>query len=82
MHFGLSSAAPASFLAASPGGPYKVVSASNIGLDPKGESRGKDVPTPLSVAQIKEYVNWYAQAAKNFVETAGGDGVEVHCANG
>lgn len=58
------------------------MSASNIGLDPKGESRGKDVPTPLSVEQIKQYVGWYAQAAKNFVEKAGGDGVEVHCANG
>ncbi|KAF7342493.1 putative inactive dehydrogenase EasA [Mycena venus] len=35
----------------------------------------------LTVAEIKEYVGLYAQAAKNAIE-AGFDGVEVHGANG
>ncbi|KAH9478662.1 Chanoclavine-I aldehyde reductase fgaOx3 [Psilocybe cubensis] len=36
---------------------------------------------PLSVAEIHEYIEWYAQAAKNARE-AGFDGVEFHNANG
>ncbi|KAH9852672.1 FMN-linked oxidoreductase [Lenzites betulinus] len=41
-----------------------------------------DVPRPLTVAEIKEYVNWFAKAASDAVHHAGFDGVEVHCANG
>lgn len=40
-----------------------------------------ETPRPLTVAEIKEYVADYAQAAKNAIE-AGFDGVEIHSANG
>lgn len=40
-----------------------------------------DVPRPLEVGEIREYVQWYTHAAKNAVE-AGFDGVEIHNANG
>ena len=33
-------------------------------------------------AEIKEYVRWFAEAAKNAVHGAGFDGVELHGANG
>lgn len=39
-------------------------------------------PRPLTTAEVKEYVQLYATAAKNAVHGAGFDGVEVHCANG
>ncbi|KAJ6509098.1 hypothetical protein DFH09DRAFT_274872 [Mycena vulgaris] len=38
-------------------------------------------PRPLTIPEIKEYVELYVQAAKNAME-AGFDGVEVHSANG
>jgi N-ethylmaleimide reductase len=38
-------------------------------------------PRELSVAEIRELVALYAQAARNALE-AGFDGVEIHCANG
>ena len=38
-------------------------------------------PRELSVAEIKEYVQLYAKAARNAME-AGFDGVEIHAANG
>jgi NADPH2 dehydrogenase len=60
-------------------GQYDVVSCSDVPLDPNGETRGKDKPRSLSVDEIQAYVGWYAQAAKNFVEGAGGDGVESEC---
>ncbi|KZT25846.1 NADH:flavin oxidoreductase/NADH oxidase [Neolentinus lepideus HHB14362 ss-1] len=41
----------------------------------------KNVPRPLTVEEIHEYVELYRQAAKNAIE-AGFDGVEVHSANG
>lgn len=49
-----------------------------------GDQPFKDgaVPRPLTEAEIAAYVVDYAQAAKNFVEGAGGDGVEIHSANG
>ncbi|KAH8593686.1 NADPH dehydrogenase [Bisporella sp. PMI_857] len=53
----------------------KVVSASNIPFE------GGATPTPLTEAEIKNYVRLYAQAAKNAV-AAGFDGVEIHSANG
>ncbi|KZV70458.1 NADH:flavin oxidoreductase/NADH oxidase [Peniophora sp. CONT] len=57
-------------------GPYDVVSASAIPIDDK-----QATPRPLTVDEIKEYVQWHAQAAKNAVR-AGFDGVEVHSASG
>jgi NADPH2 dehydrogenase len=71
-------------------GGYQVVSASDIPrlsgsdipLDHERDTEGKDRPRLLTVEEIKEYVGFYAQAAKNFVIGAGGDGVEVHGANG
>ncbi|KAI1789458.1 NADH:flavin oxidoreductase/NADH oxidase [Ganoderma leucocontextum] len=40
------------------------------------------VPRELTKDEIKQYVQWHATAAKNAVEGAGFDGVEVHGANG
>lgn len=57
-------------------GGFDVVSSSDVPFE------GGATPRALTEAEIKEYVGWYAQAAKNFVEGAGGDGVEVHGANG
>lgn len=39
-------------------------------------------PRPLTIPEIKEYVQLYAKAAFGAVHEAGFDGVEVHCANG
>ncbi|KAI0647402.1 FMN-linked oxidoreductase [Trametes meyenii] len=41
-----------------------------------------EAPRPLTIPEIKEYVQWYAQAASNAVNGAGFDGVEIHGANG
>lgn len=53
----------------------KVISSGDLGFE------GGAKPTPLTEAEIKEYVGFYAQAAKNAV-AAGFDGVEIHGANG
>ncbi|KAF8061856.1 hypothetical protein FPV67DRAFT_299692 [Lyophyllum atratum] len=45
-------------------------------------SRPTDVPRELSVNEIHAYVQWFGQAAKNAVDKAGFDGVEIHGANG
>ena len=47
-------------------------------------SQAADSPAPreLTSSEIKEYVALYAQAAKNAVDKAGFDGVEIHGANG
>ncbi|KAI0373004.1 FMN-linked oxidoreductase [Pilatotrama ljubarskyi] len=42
----------------------------------------KDVPRPLTITEIKEYVALFARAASNAVYDAGFDGVEIHGANG
>ncbi|KAK4057147.1 hypothetical protein OIO90_001642 [Microbotryomycetes sp. JL221] len=39
-------------------------------------------PRMITRDEMKQYVKEYAQAAKNFIEKAGGDGVEIHSANG
>jgi 2,4-dienoyl-CoA reductase-like NADH-dependent reductase (Old Yellow Enzyme family) len=39
-------------------------------------------PRPLTKAEIAEYARLYATAARNAVERAGFDGVEIHGANG
>ncbi|KAJ7053841.1 hypothetical protein C8F01DRAFT_1164942 [Mycena amicta] len=55
--------------------PY--VSASNVAMT------GRTVdPRPLTVPELKEYLELYATAASNAVHKAGFDGVEVHSANG
>lgn len=54
-------------------GGYDLVSASDI---PIGE--GGPAPRPLKVEEIKEYVQLYAQAAKNAVHGAGFDGAFAH----
>ncbi|KAJ7144783.1 hypothetical protein C8R43DRAFT_927339 [Mycena crocata] len=53
-----------------------LVSASDVPLS------GGQAPRPLTVAEIKEYVELYATAASNAVHKAGFDGVEIHAANG
>jgi hypothetical protein len=57
-----------------PSFPY--VSASDIPLS----GMSGPPPRPLTVPEIKEYVQLYVQAAKNAME-AGFDGVEVHSAS-
>jgi NADPH2 dehydrogenase len=39
-------------------------------------------PRPLTIPEIKEYVDLFATAAQNAVFRAGFDAVEIHCANG
>ena len=57
-------------------GGFDVVSASDVPFT------GGAVPRPLTVAEIAATVKDYAQAAKNFINGAGGDGIELHSANG
>ncbi|KAJ7656308.1 hypothetical protein DFH06DRAFT_1091202 [Mycena polygramma] len=69
----LGRAAEASTLEAE-GLPY--VSASDVPM------KGQKVPRPLTVEEIREYIQLYATAASNAVHKAGFDGVEIHAANG
>ncbi|KAL0572976.1 hypothetical protein V5O48_008990 [Marasmius crinis-equi] len=55
---------------------YDVVSASDLPVT------GRPTPRPLSVEEIKQFVEYFATAAKNAVHRAGFDGVEIHGANG
>ncbi|VDB93763.1 unnamed protein product [Peniophora sp. CBMAI 1063] len=57
-------------------GPYDLVGPSAIPMDDEHQT-----PRPLTVQEIKEYAQLYAQAAKNAIQ-AGCDGVEIHAANG
>lgn len=57
-------------------GDYSVVSSSETPV-----SEGATVPHALSEAEIQEWIQTYAQAAKNAI-AAGFDGVEIHAANG
>ncbi|KAI0779336.1 NADH:flavin oxidoreductase/NADH oxidase [Fomes fomentarius] len=41
-----------------------------------------DVPRELTIAEIKQYAEWFGKAASNAVHGAGFDGVEIHGANG
>lgn len=56
--------------------PYEVVSASDIPFE------GGAKPRPLTEEEIQQYVKDYAECARLFVQEAGGDGVEIHSANG
>ncbi|KIK68700.1 hypothetical protein GYMLUDRAFT_36189 [Collybiopsis luxurians FD-317 M1] len=58
--------------------PYDFVSASNISMSPEDPQK----PRPLTKDEIKQYSQWFATGAKNAVERAGFDGVEIHGANG
>ncbi|KAF8997303.1 hypothetical protein BDQ17DRAFT_1429165 [Cyathus striatus] len=62
-------------LLAAEGYPYTAAS-----LIPLSE-RPTPIPREMTIVEIQEFVNLYAQAAKNAME-AGFDGVEVHGANG
>lgn len=48
----------------------------------KAMSDNSPKPRPLREDEIQQYVKEYAQAAKNAVQGAGFDGVEIHGANG
>jgi NADPH2 dehydrogenase len=65
---------------------FEYVSAGDVPLPrtPEQEQKGEDAPRPrpLSKAEIAEYVQIYATAARDAVERAGFDGVEIHGANG
>ncbi|QKX53782.1 uncharacterized protein TRUGW13939_00862 [Talaromyces rugulosus] len=54
----------------------ELVSSSNIAL---GQN---STPKPLTEAEIEQYIKDFATAAKDAVELAGFDGVEIHGANG
>jgi NADPH2 dehydrogenase len=61
-------------------GSFPYVSSSDIPLS----NRPKEDPSPrpLTLSEIKEFVELYATAASNAVHRAGFDGVEIHGANG
>jgi NADPH2 dehydrogenase len=69
---------------------FEYVSAGDVPLPRKPqqqqeeEENGVDAPRPrpLTKAEIAEYVQLYATAARNAVERAGFDGVEIYGANG
>ncbi|KAG8989179.1 hypothetical protein FRB94_010921 [Tulasnella sp. JGI-2019a] len=56
---------------------FKFVSPGNIPIE-----EGGPAPTPLTKDEILQYVQWHAEAARNAVNGAGFDGVEIHCGNG
>ena len=56
---------------------FELVGASAIPI-----SSSHPTPRPLTVEEIKTYVQWYADAADKAVNKAGFDGVELHFANG
>ena len=55
----------------------ELVGASAIPVSPSHPT-----PRPLTVGEIKTYVQWYSDAADKAVNLAGFDGVELHFANG
>ena len=61
---------------------FEYVSAGDIPL-PRTAQQGENAerPRPLTKAEIAEYGQLYAAAARNAVERAGFDGVEIHGAN-
>jgi NADPH2 dehydrogenase len=65
---------------------FEYVSAGSVPLhanvyDPNDTSP-QPTPRPLTKPEIAEYVQLFATAARNAVERAGFDGVEIHGANG
>lgn len=65
---------------------FEYVSAGDVPLPrtPQQEENGDDAPRPrpLTKAEIQEYVQLYARGARNAIERAGFDGIEIHAANG
>ena len=62
---------------------FEYVSAGDVPLPRKPQQQQEPShPRPLTKAEIAEYVQLYATAARNAVERAGFDGVEIHGANG
>ena len=65
---------------------FEYVSAGDVPLPRTAQQEEKDEdpprPRPLTKAEIAEYVQIYATAARDAVERAGFDGVEIHGANG
>jgi len=60
--------------------PLAFTSASPLRLSTSNPS--DPAPRELTLAEISQYVQFYAQAADNAVHKAGFDGVEIHGANG
>jgi 2,4-dienoyl-CoA reductase-like NADH-dependent reductase (Old Yellow Enzyme family) len=62
---------------------FEYVSAGDVPL-PRTAQQEEETPhpRPLTKAEIVEYVQLYATGARNAVERAGFDGVEIHGANG
>ena len=56
---------------------FELVGASAIPI-----SSSHPTPRPLTVEEIKSYVQWYADSADKAINQAGFDGVELHFANG
>ncbi|KAA1467032.1 FMN-linked oxidoreductase [Dentipellis sp. KUC8613] len=69
-------------LAREGGHPYVSSGSVNIGDQRPEWGDVRPDPRPLTIPEIKKYVQLYATAAKNAVEGAGFDGVEVHGAHG
>jgi len=63
---------------------FEYVSAGSVPLPASVDNTDTSgpAPRPLTKAEIAEYVQLFATAARNAVERAGFDGVEVHGANG
>ncbi|KAI0698175.1 NADH:flavin oxidoreductase/NADH oxidase [Cerioporus squamosus] len=59
---------------------FPYVSASDIPLSTRPSQT--EVPRALTIPEIKQYVEAFAQAARNAVHGAGCDGVEIHAAHG
>lgn len=53
-----------------------------ISSSPTPLNADSTVPRELTESEIQEFIGYFAQAAKNAVEQAGFDGVEIHGANG
>ncbi|KAL8279466.1 hypothetical protein RQP46_008028 [Phenoliferia psychrophenolica] len=68
------------------GGPFDVVAPSPIALKGDASSGGVSqsgaMPREMTIGEIEESVRDHANAARNFVVGAKGDGVELHLGNG
>lgn len=82
--YAMGRAADAAALAAH--GAFDVVAPSPIALGGAsaegGVAKGGAMPREMTVGEIAESVRDHATAARNFVEGAKGDGVELHLGNG
>lgn len=81
MHCGRIGAAPNMLPGARLLAPSAIQAAGTIYTDSAG-MQPHGVPVEMSTADIAAAVNDFATAARNAVERAGFDGVEVHGANG